>query len=53
MLDGDVPDCFGSIDDDAFISLVERRASDREMLTLIRAWLREMSPGFPCQTASR
>jgi len=40
VLDADVSDCFGQISHDALMSLVERRVVDREMLKLIRAWLR-------------
>ncbi len=40
VLDADVTNCFGSIDHDALMTLVERRVSDRKMLRLLRAWLR-------------
>ena len=40
VLDADVSDCFGSIDHDALMGLVSLRVSDRQMLKLIRAWLR-------------
>lgn len=40
VLDADVRDCFGSIDHDAVMALVEARVSDRAMLKLLRAWLR-------------
>ena len=40
VLDADVSDCFGSIDWEALVAQVARRVSDREMLKLIRAWLR-------------
>jgi retron-type reverse transcriptase len=40
VLDADVSDCFGSIDHDVLMGLVSLRVSDRQMLKLIRAWLR-------------
>lgn len=40
VLDADLTDCFGSIDHDALIGLVAERVWDRDVLKLIRAWLR-------------
>ena len=40
VLDADVSNCFGQIRHDALMSLIERRVSDRDMLKLLRAWLR-------------
>ena len=40
MLDADLQDCFGRISHDALIGLVSERVSDRDMLKLLRAWLR-------------
>jgi RNA-directed DNA polymerase len=40
ILDADVSDCFGQIDHDALMRLVERRVSDGSMLKLLRGWLR-------------
>ena len=40
VLDADVSNCFGTIRHDALMSLIERRVSDRDMLKLLRAWLR-------------
>lgn len=40
VLDADLSNCFGSIDHDALMRLVEVRVSDRDMLKLLRSWLR-------------
>jgi group II intron reverse transcriptase/maturase len=40
VLDADLPDYFGSIDQAKLMKLVERRISDRRVLKLLRQWLR-------------
>lgn len=40
VVDADIADCFGSIDPNRLMSLVERRIADGFILALIRAWLR-------------
>jgi RNA-directed DNA polymerase len=40
VLDADLPDYFGSIDQGKLMKLVERRISDRRVLKLLRQWLR-------------
>ncbi|HSS08813.1 MAG TPA: group II intron reverse transcriptase/maturase [Acidimicrobiales bacterium] len=40
VLDADLSNCFGSIRHDALMTLIERRVSDRDVLKLLRSWLR-------------
>ena len=40
VVDADLANCFGSISHDALMTRIERRVSDRDMLKLLRSWLR-------------
>jgi RNA-directed DNA polymerase len=40
VLDADIKACFDTIDHDALMGQVERRVVDRQMLKLLRSWLR-------------
>jgi RNA-directed DNA polymerase len=40
VLDADLSNCFGNISHDAVMTLIERRVVDRDMLKLLRSWLR-------------
>jgi RNA-directed DNA polymerase len=40
VLDADIAACFDTIDHDALMTQVERRVVDRQMLKLLRSWLR-------------
>jgi RNA-directed DNA polymerase len=40
VLDADLSNCFASISHDALMALIERRVVDRDMLKLLRSWLR-------------
>ena len=40
VLDADIKACFDNIDHEALMGLVERRVVDRQMLKLLRSWLR-------------
>ena len=39
-LDADIKSCFSEIDHEALVGLVERRVVDRQMVKLLRSWLR-------------
>ncbi len=41
VLDADITDCFGSISHEALMAQLARRVFDKEMLKLVRAWVKQ------------